>query len=124
MALDERRAAGETKGVDRLALGARRWKVMTVRRILVSACLAAALAWPLAPTPAAWASEDEKEDPRELARDGMERMLRAIELMIEMIPQYEMPEVNENGDIIIRRKNPPPGDDEEAEEPVIDETKT
>ena len=48
-------------------------------------------------------------------------MLRAIELMIEMIPQYEVPEVLENGDIIIRRKNPPPASDEEEE---VDETRT
>ena len=42
-------------------------------------------------------------------------MLRAIELMIEMIPQYDMPEVLENGDIIIRRKNPPPESEGEDE---------
>ncbi len=68
------------------------------------------------------AAEAEEEDPKELARQGMERMLRAIELMIEMIPQYEMPEVLENGDIIIRRKNPPKDIDEE--EPELDETRT
>ncbi len=64
-----------------------------------------------------------EEEPGELAREGMERMLRAIELMIEMIPQYELPEVLENGDIIIRRKNPPANEDEE-EEPEVDETRT
>jgi hypothetical protein len=63
-----------------------------------------------------------EEEPGELAREGMERMLRAIELMIEMIPQYELPEVLENGDIIIRRKNPPANEDEE--EPEVDETRT
>jgi hypothetical protein len=63
-----------------------------------------------------------EEEPGELAREGMERMLRAIELMIEMIPQYELPEVLENGDIIIRRKNPPAKEDEE--EPEVDETRT
>ena len=36
-----------------------------------------------------------EEEPGELAREGMERMLRAIELMIEMIPQYEMPELTD-----------------------------
>jgi hypothetical protein len=64
-----------------------------------------------------------EEEPGELAREGRERMLRAIELMIEMIPQYELPEVMENGDIIIRRKNPPAKEDEE-EEPEVDETRT
>ena len=28
------------------------------------------------------------------------------EMMMQAIPQYEMPEVLENGDIIIRRRNP------------------
>ena len=31
-------------------------------------------------------------------------MLQALELFINTIPQYEEPEVLENGDIIIRRK--------------------
>ena len=76
----------------------------------------------LVPGEPARAAEAEEEDPKELARQGMERMLRAIELMIEMIPQYEMPEVLENGDIIIRRKNPPKDIDEE--EPELDESRT
>jgi hypothetical protein len=40
----------------------------------------------------------------------MSKMVRALELMIQSIPQYEKPEINENGDIIIRRKrsNDPP----------------
>ncbi len=59
------------------------------------------------------AQDQEGETPGELAREGMERLVRAIELMLEMIPQYEAPEVLPNGDIIIRRKNP----SEDAEEP-------
>ena len=58
----------------------------------------------------------------EMAREGIERLLRALEAIIDMIPQYEMPEINEDGDIIIRRKRdpePPPEDD-----PDIDETQT
>ncbi len=70
-------------------------------------------------SPAAVAADEPPADrPEELAREGMERMLKALELMIEMIPQYEMPEVTEEGDIIIRRKRrksePPP--DPETEE--------
>ena len=59
------------------------------------------------------AQDQEGETPGQLAREGMERLVRAIELMLEMIPQYEAPEVLPNGDIIIRRKNP----SEDAEEP-------
>jgi hypothetical protein len=91
---------------------------MVQTRINLAAAVIAAFATLAGPLPAFAAEE---ETPSELAREGMERMLRAIELMIEMIPQYEVPEVLENGDIIIRRKNPPPVSDEEEE---VDETRT
>jgi hypothetical protein len=98
---------------------------MPLKNEILSALLVCALGlsfFVLVPGEPARAAEAEEEDPKELARQGMERMLRAIELMIEMIPQYEMPEVLENGDIIIRRKNPPKDIDEE--EPELDETRT
>jgi hypothetical protein len=63
-----------------------------------------------------------QESPSELAREGIEQMMRALGLLVESIPQYELPEVLENGDIIIRRKqgrSVPP-----AQEPEIDETAT
>ena len=64
----------------------------------------------------------ESEDPSELAREGIERLMQALEALIQSIPQYEMPEINENGDIIIRRKRTPPGEDEGA--PETDSTRT
>ena len=74
------------------------------------------------PVAASAQQETEKDEPGELAREGVERMMRALELFIDMIPQYEMPELDENGDIIIRRKrdsesDPAPDDD-------IDQTRT
>jgi hypothetical protein len=55
--------------------------------------------------PAANAQEKKGEtDPSELARESIELMMRSLNLLIERIPQYELPEINENGDIIIRRK--------------------
>ncbi len=75
-------------------------------------------------TPAVAQEPGESEDPGELARDGIERLLRALEAFIDMIPQYEMPEINENGDIIIRRKRhvePSPEEDDE-EGPLQTET--
>jgi hypothetical protein len=63
------------------------------------------------------------EGPGELARDGIQRLMQALEAFIDMIPQYEMPEINENGDIIIRRKreaSPAPQDEEE--EPIQTDT--
>lgn len=44
--------------------------------------------------------------PGELARQGLAKMLQALEKLIESVPQFQMPEINENGDIILRRKRP------------------
>jgi hypothetical protein len=52
--------------------------------------------------------DSERPDPGELAREGAENLLRAFEAFIDMIPQFEPPEMNEQGDIIIRRKHPEP----------------
>ncbi|MGD1879314.1 MAG: hypothetical protein ACFB13_17645 [Kiloniellaceae bacterium] len=59
--------------------------------------------------------------PGELAREGLGQMMRALRLLVESIPQYELPEVLENGDVIIRRKH---DGDKPAAEPEIDETAT
>lgn len=66
-----------------------------------------------------------QDTPGEMAREGLERMMQALRLLVERIPQYELPEVLENGDIIIRRKHPQPGSDgPEGAEPEFDETAT
>ena len=44
--------------------------------------------------------------PGELAREGLAKMLQALDKLIESMPQYQMPEITENGDIILRRKRP------------------
>ena len=41
-------------------------------------------------------------------KDGAESIMRALELMLRAVPQYSMPEVLDNGDIIIRRRHPKP----------------
>lgn len=41
-------------------------------------------------------------------REGVEKLLRAFDLLLGRLPQYAPPEVLENGDIIIRRKPPRP----------------
>ncbi|MGE5768570.1 MAG: hypothetical protein ACM35H_15375 [Bacteroidota bacterium] len=93
---------------------------MTALAGLVGLCLAAV---PLA----AGAAEPEGPDapqraPEDLAREGLESMLRALRLLVDSIPQYELPEVLENGDIIIRRKRD--GDEPPPEDPDFDETAT
>lgn len=71
---------------------------------------AAALALLIVTTP--WApahAQSQPPDPEILLEEGTKKILRAFELFIMTIPQYEMPEVLPNGDIILRRKNPPGG---------------
>lgn len=75
--------------------------------------------WLFAATPvSALNAEEERSDPgteaRELARDSIEKLMRAMELLLDSIPQYEAPEITEEGDIIIRRKRVP---DEPGGEP-------
>lgn len=89
---------------------------MSVKLNLRVTLLATLLLLPLVAQSAPVAAQDQEEEtPGELAREGMERLVRAIELMLEMIPQYEAPEVLPNGDIIIRRKNPESGEDNAEE---------
>ena len=89
----------------------------TLLTLAVSAFLL--LAYPVA---ASAQQENEQDEPGELAREGVERMMRALELFIDMIPQYEMPELDENGDIIIRRKRDSESDP--APDDEIDQTRT
>jgi len=61
------------------------------------------------PAPAADAPSSSGPDaPAELLKEGTRQILKAFELFFRTIPQYESPEVLENGDIIIRRKHPGP----------------
>ncbi len=64
-----------------------------------------AIALVASPTQAVSAPDQENRGRAEdMAREGMERIMRALEMFMDSIPQYELPEVNEHGDIIIRRK--------------------
>ena len=47
-----------------------------------------------------------REQTEKTLKQGIEMILRALETMFLSIPQYEAPEVLENGDIILRRKRP------------------
>ena len=53
------------------------------------------------------------------AKEALRGLLTLLEGIIESVPQYELPEVLENGDIIIRRV---PAEPEEA--PEEDETES
>ncbi len=73
-----------------------------------------------APTTLRAAEDDELGRAEDMAREAIEQLMRALELMIDSIPQYEMPEINEDGDIIIRRKRRTPRP--EPGVPEIEET--
>ena len=49
---------------------------------------------------------DEKKSPEVMIEEGAKMIFDALDLVLKAIPQYEAPEILENGDIIIRRKIP------------------
>ena len=73
-----------------------------------------------APPVALAGGESGDDSASELAREGVETLLRALEALIDEIPLYEMPELNEDGDIIIRRKRK--ADEAPPEDPDFDQT--
>lgn len=52
----------------------------------------------------------------ERAREGLATLMMALESFIDAIPQYELPEVLDNGDIIIRRVHPDEDEPDSAPE--------
>lgn len=48
-----------------------------------------------------------QNSPEALAREAIDKLMQALSMAIQNLPQYEMPRLNERGDIIIRRVNPP-----------------
>jgi hypothetical protein len=81
--------------------------------------ISAFLTWSSPSTPALAEQHDGRGRAEEMAREAIEQLMRALELMMESIPQYEMPEINEDGDIIIRRKRHAPR--QEPREPGVPE---
>ena len=65
---------------------------------------AISLAFTLSVSSAGYA--DEKKSPEVMIEEGAKMIFNALDLVLKVIPQYETPEILENGDIIIRRKNP------------------
>ena len=71
----------------------------------------ATLLFGLAAAPAAHAqapTQPPTDSPKEMLEDATRKALRAFELMLKAIPQYEAPEILDNGDILIRRKKAKP----------------
>lgn len=59
-----------------------------------------------------------------LAGEALTKLLRALDLMIDSVPQYAAPEVLPNGDIIIRRLHPEDAPDEPIETDAEDGVET
>jgi hypothetical protein len=78
---------------------------MAARKAMLGLIAALAMAGPALPALAQSEGRGEKT-PDELAIEGIDRLMRALELLIQSIPQYDAPVINENGDIIIRRRHP------------------
>jgi hypothetical protein len=78
---------------------------MTIRRFLPAAAILA-LTVAAAPAFAEAPQSDEARHPGQIARQGVDSLLRAFDQFVNALPQYALPELNAQGDIIIRRKNP------------------
>lgn len=72
--------------------------------------------------------EPERRAPEEMAREGVELLLRALRGFLQAVPHYGLPRIEENGDIVIPRLDQPldrprdgPRDGEEAPPPDSDD---
>ena len=61
------------------------------------------------------------QPPDQLLENGVKMILDAMKIFIQSLPQYETPEVLDNGDIIIRRKRP---ENEKSNEKSETQTRT
>lgn len=75
---------------------------MKVVPLVVAAALLAALPAQAA-DPNSGQTWDKSQD---MLEEGARRVMGALELLLQAIPQYAMPEILPNGDILIRRKHP------------------
>ena len=104
-----------------------------MKRLITVLALMVGLATAGMPADASSAEDRGEKSPEEMVRDGLEKILSALELFLSNIPQYHAPEILDNGDILIRRKRPGeeedgPGDktpdSDEEESPEFEETRT
>lgn len=74
--------------------------------MLRAALLAAVLASASPALAQTQAPRDSAKEAEEIAREALDKLMKAMSALMKSIPQYEMPETLPNGDIIIRRKRP------------------
>ena len=96
-----------------------------MRTVRTNALVAVALAFTLGialPVTPATAESDLPERAEQALRESLQKFMRTLEWMIRAFPQYDVPEILDNGDIIIRRK--PRRDDNPVPRLNDDETVT
>lgn len=80
------------------------------------------------PLPAAAQDSTLPEEAERLMEEGMSSLMQALDLLLKTVPQYAAPEVQPNGDIIIRRLRPedeaPKDEETPADEKGADSTET
>lgn len=59
--------------------------------------------------------QDSTAEAERLAGEALTKIMRALNLMVDSVPQYAAPEVLPNGDIIIRRLAPEGSEEEPIE---------
>ena len=64
---------------------------------------AAALTLTLAATPALAQDQEQQGSPGEMAREGVEQLMNAIETFVHSLPMYGAPRIDEEGNIVIPR---------------------
>ena len=75
-------------------------RLLRMKKFILLLGLALAISLPIA------INAQEKKSPDVLLEEGVKMVLQAIELILKTIPEYQAPEILDNGDIIIRRVNP------------------
>ena len=75
-------------------------RLLRMKKFILLFGLALAISLPIA------INAQEKKSPDVLLEEGVKMVLQAIELILKTIPEYQAPEILDNGDIIIRRVNP------------------
>ena len=81
---------------------------MRLTIVALGACAMLASAPVFAQSPNAPPDAPSTQEPSgtELTLQGLAKLMRELQRMVEELPRYNLPEINENGDIIIRRIDP------------------
>ena len=74
--------------------------------------------------PSAADEPSQRERAEKFARQGLESLMQALDLLLQSIPQYELPVINDNGDIIIRRRHESGPAEPAPVNPDVDSTDT